>query len=136
VDTYLQSGDEITIHYDPMIAKVIVYDRTRDEAIRRMQQALFEMVVLGVTTNIPFLSTLLAHPMFLAGKVDTAFVDAHLAELVGEADTPDALALIALALTEMHQTAVINTATTALSESDTDRFSPWGRADRFRLHQR
>src|SRR5262249_43392122 len=82
IDSGIQSGDDITIHYDPMIAKLIVCDSTRDAAIRRMQTALAQTVILGTTTNIPFLQALLAHPTFLAGEVDTRFVDQHLESLL------------------------------------------------------
>ncbi|MBZ0288652.1 MAG: acetyl-CoA carboxylase biotin carboxylase subunit, partial [Anaerolineae bacterium] len=102
VDSGIQSGDEITIHYDPMIAKLIAYDSTRAGAIHRMQTALAQTVILGTTTNIPFLQSLLADPTFLAGEVDTGFVDSHLdALLPAHPPLPDA-ALIAAALLDMN----------------------------------
>ncbi len=82
VDSGIQSGDDITIYYDPMIAKLIVYDSNRAGAIRRMQTALDQTVILGTTTNIPFLQALLAHPTFQAGDLDTRFVDTHLDTLL------------------------------------------------------
>jgi 3-methylcrotonyl-CoA carboxylase alpha subunit len=133
VDTYLQSGDEITIHYDPMIGKVIVYDSTRENAIQRMRRALQSTVVLGITTNIDFLLALLSHPTFLQGKVDTAFVDTHLSELVSEPTAPADVALIALALSDLKSTPA---AAIPGRPSEGDLYSPWSRGDHFRLHKR
>ncbi|GAB4512274.1 MAG: hypothetical protein OHK0046_11560 [Anaerolineae bacterium] len=136
VDTGLQSGDEITIHYDPMIAKVIVHAPTRAEAIARMQQALHETVILGTTTNIDFLQVVLAHPDFITGQMHTATIDTHLAEMLPESALPEAIlqaALIALAVQEAHGQAG---PVAAPAEDGTDRFSPWNRTDRFRLQRR
>ncbi|MCU0496511.1 MAG: acetyl-CoA carboxylase biotin carboxylase subunit [Anaerolineae bacterium] len=131
VDTYLKSGDEITIHYDPMIAKIIVYDRTREEAITRMRQALRDTVVLGVTTNLDFLLTLLDHPVFIAGDIDTTFVDTHLHHLLA-AETPmDDLALIAVALSDLKAKPITPSAVAGQGEGDS--YSPWNRGDHFRM---
>jgi 3-methylcrotonyl-CoA carboxylase alpha subunit len=132
VDSGVQSGDEITIHYDPMIAKLIVYDSTRAGAIRRMQTALAQTVILGTTTNIPFLQTLLAHPAFLAGEVDTGFVDSHLdALLPPQPPLPDA-ALIAAALLELQVGRVGEGVKPSPTEHAYDR-DPWSRGDGFRV---
>lgn len=129
VDSGVQSGDAITIHYDPMIAKVIVCDTTREAAINRMCNALSRTVILGTMTNIPFLRALLGHPTFSAGQVDTRFVDDHLDELLPDAPAlPDA-ALIAAALGDLHPANSRGEA--RLAPTDTD--SPWARADGFRL---
>jgi 3-methylcrotonyl-CoA carboxylase alpha subunit len=77
LDTGVTSGDEISIFYDPMIAKLITWGGDRPEAIRRMQGALAETEVIGVKTNLGFLHTLLAHPAFLAGETDTSFIAKH-----------------------------------------------------------
>jgi acetyl-CoA carboxylase biotin carboxylase subunit len=125
VDSGVRTGDSITIHYDPLIAKIIVYDATRTEAIRRMQVALANTVVLGTATNLPFLRALLSHPAFLAGEVDTNFVDAHLNDLLPDApDLPDT-ALIVAALHDSRKMDAITG----------DVYSPWQRADGFRAGQ-
>jgi acetyl/propionyl-CoA carboxylase alpha subunit len=132
VDSGIQSGDTIPIHYDPLIAKLIVYDRTRAEATQRIQTALASMVILGVTTNIAFLQTLLAHPAFIAGEVDTGFIDLNLdALLQQEAITSDA-ALIVAALTDLGNMGN-NAQQIAPTQPDADLYSPWSRADEFRL---
>ncbi len=121
------SGDTITIHYDPLIAKIIVYDRTRAEAIRRMDAALAATVILGTTTNRDFLRALINHPAFAAGEVDTGFIERNLDDLIlPEAPISD-LALIAAALHDLRGAAAPETL--ALSAD------PWSRADSFRLGQ-
>ncbi len=131
VDSGIQSGDEITIHYDPMIAKVIVYDTTREGAITRMGDALKQTVILGTIDNIAFLRALLAHPVFLAGEVDTRFVDTHLEALLPEQEALPDIALLAAALTDMHP--ANRGAALADVGAEGDSYTPWERADSFRL---
>ncbi len=136
VDTYLQSGSEITIHYDPMIAKIIVYAEDRAAAIMRMQQALRDTVVLGVTHNIPFLQSLLAHPAFLAGEVYTTFVDEKLAELLPPVQPPDDLTLLVAALADFQKAERPTVTANNAFGDDADIHSPWQRNDSFRLLRR
>lgn len=131
VDSGIQTGDSVTIHYDPMIAKVIAYGETREAAIARMKAALRQTIVLGVTTNIPFLLSLLEHQAFVRGEVDTTFIDTHLAELLPPQAEIDPLALIALALSET--VAVPDTAQALTVAQDSDPYSPWRKTDGFRL---
>src|SRR5579859_546836 len=74
VDSGVREGDEIGTAYDPMIAKLIAAGDTRTEAFDRLAQALRETEVAGVTTNLPFLRWLVAHPLVRAGRVTTAFL--------------------------------------------------------------
>src|SRR5687767_12498023 len=67
LDTGVREGDEVSVFYDPMIAKLIVWGDDRPEAARRMQSALAETALLGVTTNLAFLERVVRHPAFLAG---------------------------------------------------------------------
>lgn len=130
VDSGVRAGDEVTIHYDPMIAKVIAYAPARDDARRKLLYALRQMVVLGVTTNIRFLMRLLDDPVFAAGHVDTTYVDANLSRLIDDPDAEvDPAALIALALSE-----VAAPAPATAAGQPGDPYSPWDRTDRFRLH--
>ncbi|HRK07898.1 MAG TPA: biotin carboxylase N-terminal domain-containing protein [Pseudobdellovibrionaceae bacterium] len=82
----VEAGDEVTPFYDPMIAKVIVWDESRLRAIRKMQSVLTESVVMGVETNIPFLKEMLAHPEFTEGRMTTQFVGQHFPEGLASAD--------------------------------------------------
>jgi acetyl-CoA carboxylase biotin carboxylase subunit len=74
VDTHVYQGYSIPPHYDSLIAKVIAYGRTRDEAITRMSRALDETVIEGVKTTIPFHRTILEHPDFRSGNFHTGFI--------------------------------------------------------------
>jgi propionyl-CoA carboxylase alpha chain len=74
VDTGVYEGGEISMFYDPMIAKLCSYGETRNAAIDRMRRALDEFYVRGVSHNVPFLAALMAHPRFRAGKLTTNFI--------------------------------------------------------------
>ncbi len=77
VDTGVYEGGEIPMYYDSMIAKLIVHGLDRDDAIRKMREALNAFVIRGVSSNIPFQSALLAHPKFVAGQFNTGFIAEH-----------------------------------------------------------
>jgi 3-methylcrotonyl-CoA carboxylase alpha subunit len=77
IDTGVREGDQITFHYDPMIAKLVARGDTRDAAIDRMLQCLNELAVEGVATNTGFLARVLNHPAFRAGNTHTGFVAEH-----------------------------------------------------------
>jgi len=99
VDTGVQEGGEIPIHYDSMIAKLIVHGRDRNDAIAKMRDALNGFVIRGINSNIPFQSALLAHPDFVAGRFNTGFIAEHFskgfsAESVSHTD-PDFLIALA-----------------------------------------
>ena len=99
VDTGVQEGGEIPIHYDSMIAKLIVHGRDRNDAIAKMRDALNGFVIRGINSNIPFQSALLAHPDFVAGQFNTGFIAEHFskgftAESVSHTD-PDFLIALA-----------------------------------------
>ncbi|MCC6248680.1 MAG: acetyl-CoA carboxylase biotin carboxylase subunit [Rubrivivax sp.] len=99
VDTGVYEGGEIPMHYDSMIAKLIVHGRDRHEAIARMREALNAFVIRGISSNIPFQAALLAHPKFVAGDFNTGFIAEHYGKGFSSADVPhdDPLFLVALA---------------------------------------
>ena len=74
VDSGVEEGDEIGLAYDPLLAKLIAHGRDRAEALERLAGALAETEVSGVTTNLPFLRWLVAHPVVRAGEATTAFL--------------------------------------------------------------
>ncbi|HJT87604.1 MAG TPA: acetyl-CoA carboxylase biotin carboxylase subunit, partial [Bryobacteraceae bacterium] len=82
VDTGVRAGDQISVYYDPMIAKLIAWDRDRPSALRQLRRALAAYEVAGVETNLAFLGALAAHPDFAAGPADTSFIPSHSAELM------------------------------------------------------
>jgi acetyl-CoA carboxylase biotin carboxylase subunit len=74
VDSGFAEGDVVPIHYDPMIAKLVVWGQTRDEAITRTRRALQDYAVVGIPTSIPFFLRILQDPDFLAGDYNTGFL--------------------------------------------------------------
>jgi propionyl-CoA carboxylase alpha chain len=99
VDTGVYEGGEIPMHYDSMIAKLIVHGRDRADAIRRMRAALNAFVIRGIGSNIPFQAALLAHPKFAAGDFNTGFIAEHYGRGFTSAHVvhDDPLLLVALA---------------------------------------
>jgi acetyl-CoA carboxylase biotin carboxylase subunit len=96
VDAGVTEGSVISVHYDPMIAKLIATGESRDAARRRALAALRDYPILGVRTNIPFLIELLEHPRFVSGDIDTGFLDVEGTGLRGRLSTdtpPEALAI-------------------------------------------
>jgi 3-methylcrotonyl-CoA carboxylase alpha subunit len=77
IDTGVRQGDEVSIYYDPMIAKLIVWDENRDKALQRLAKALSEYRISGVTTNIDFLYNLATCEPFKQAKLDTGFIEKH-----------------------------------------------------------
>ncbi len=126
VDAGVEQGDAITPYYDPMIAKLIVWDVDRDAALRRMQQALAECEVVGVTTNAAFLRRLVMTDSFARAKLDTALIEREQAALAPPDATDDAagwpLAAVAAIATE-----------SAVVVDAHDPWSPWQARDGWRL---
>lgn len=91
VDAGVETGDAVTAHYDPMIAKVIAYGATRDEARARLASGLRETALVGVGTNAAFLIRLLEDDTFAKGAADTQYIESNLDAICGEAWAPGAL---------------------------------------------
>ncbi|HUU36089.1 MAG TPA: biotin carboxylase N-terminal domain-containing protein [Vicinamibacterales bacterium] len=81
IDAGVVEGGTVSVYYDPLLAKLIVHAEDREHCLARMQDALARFEILGLRTNLDFLHTLIAHPRFVAGQVDTGFLDRHLEEL-------------------------------------------------------
>jgi acetyl/propionyl-CoA carboxylase alpha subunit len=75
IDSGVVEGSDVSVHYDPLLAKVIATSATREETIMRLACALREFPILGIHTNVEFLLRILEHPRFLAGDIDTGFLD-------------------------------------------------------------
>ncbi|WP_066151423.1 acetyl-CoA carboxylase biotin carboxylase subunit [Hydrogenophaga pseudoflava] len=99
VDTGVFEGGEIPMHYDSMIAKLIVHGKDRNDAIAKMREALNGFVIRGINSNIPFQAALLAHPDFVSGNFNTGFIAQHYASGFRAEDVPhdDPDFLVALA---------------------------------------
>ena len=130
VDTGVRQGDTVTPFYDPMIAKVIVHDRDRASAMRRMAALMGETEVVGVTTNAALLKALCSHPAFVGGEIDTGFIERHRDELFAKpaaaGDRIFAIATLAR-LVEWQEVAE------AAARTSGDPWSPWNGQGSFRL---
>ena len=98
-DLGVVAGSEIGIHYDSMLGKIIAHAPTRTEAAQVLRRALDELWVPGLVTNREHLAKILAHPAFLAGELDTHFLERHAGELAARAPGLDRLRVAAIALT-------------------------------------
>lgn len=116
-----ESGDEITSFYDPMIAKVIVWDESRPRAIQKMIKVLEDSVIFGVHTNIPYLIEILRHPEFLNGTMTTRFIENHFSEGL-KSTTASELEKI---LWEKSIAAHRSAATSSTPRSQPQPLSPW-----------
>uniref|UniRef100_A0A8C2AW30 Propionyl-CoA carboxylase alpha chain, mitochondrial n=1 Tax=Cyprinus carpio TaxID=7962 RepID=A0A8C2AW30_CYPCA len=74
VDSGIEEGSDISIYYDPMISKLVTYGKTREEALKKMEEALDNYVIRGVTHNIPLLREIIVHPRFVSGDISTKFL--------------------------------------------------------------
>jgi acetyl-CoA carboxylase, biotin carboxylase subunit len=101
-DAGIQEGDEVSLFYDPMLAKLVVHAPTRDMAIERMLRALEELRIVGVETSVPFHRRVLAEADFRAGRIDIRYIDQHpgLLERATPAGTLRAAAVVAALLAE------------------------------------
>lgn len=105
VDSGVEAGSEVSIYYDPMLAKIITSAETRALALQRMRSALRNLSVQGVTTNREFLLRVLDHPAFISGDIDTHFIDKHLHGQLGDgaSEADEQRAAIAAALAGQQQ---------------------------------
>jgi acetyl/propionyl-CoA carboxylase alpha subunit len=119
VDTGVREGDTVTPFYDPMIAKVIAWDETRQGAAAKLANALAAVEIAGVRTNNAFLIRCLRHPDFIAGEVDTGFIARHEADLIPHTALPEGVLEAAAhhVLSEFHRAGA----------------DPWSVQDSFRL---
>jgi acetyl/propionyl-CoA carboxylase alpha subunit len=130
VDSGVTTGSEVSVYYDPMLAKLVAWARTRDEAIDKMAWALTRYVIMGVTTNVEFLRNVVIHPEFRAGHTTTRFLEKHAIQAATRSGDADET-LIAAALS----------ARTGLSRSSgnssavaTGPETPWAKASGWRAY--
>jgi 3-methylcrotonyl-CoA carboxylase alpha subunit len=128
IDTGVEQGDTITPFYDPMIAKLIVWDETRELAVERMGRALTEYQIVGVTNNVAFLRRLVTSPSFASARLDTGLIEREHDWLWPKAPTPapdDAIVVAALSI-------VLRECQDAKERSPDN--SPWAARDGWRLN--
>ena len=122
VDRGIDDGDTITPHYDPMVAKVIASGSDRATAIGRLGDCLARTAVFGPASNLGLLRSIVAHPAFLEGRMDTGYLDRHLQDLLSSPPSPGVPALLATADYALRVVATPGRAR-----------SPWACADAWRL---
>lgn len=124
IDSGVVEGDTVTIFYDPMIAKLIVYGVDRPRALAKLREALEACEIEGPKSNIAFLERLARHPAVVEGTIDTGYLDRHLDEFVGASDDDaQAPALRAIAAAALRLRDVARA----------DARSPWSQGDGWRL---
>ncbi|XP_013419354.1 methylcrotonoyl-CoA carboxylase subunit alpha, mitochondrial [Lingula anatina] len=130
IETGVRQGDEVSVHYDPMIAKLVVWAEDRAAALQRTLAALKQYNVVGLSTNLRFLSDLASHPEFQAGNVHTGFIQQHYDQLFHQVELSDSAlcqAGLALVLTEGEQMVMAGLQSTEL-------FSPFTFCQGLRLN--
>ncbi len=129
IDAGVVEGDTVTIFYDPMIAKLIAWDTTRDAALVNLLEALAACRILGPKSNIEFLERLVRHPAIVEARIDTGYLDRHLDEFVGATAGDDGDGLFAAATAWL----LAEEAQAPREVAAGDPHSPWARADGWRL---
>jgi 3-methylcrotonyl-CoA carboxylase alpha subunit len=131
VDSGYSSGDEVTVHYDPLVAKLVTWAEDRPSAIARMLAALRQTILLGLTNNDQFLQDVLADPDFQSGRVWTTWVEDHFGDWQPPQCSLPPEVLLAAALT--HYRAGSSDGNQSSPVQGADAFSPWKAANGFRL---
>jgi 3-methylcrotonyl-CoA carboxylase alpha subunit len=129
VDSGIRSGDAVSVHYDPMIAKIIAEGADRGEAIARLRHALSVTEIGGLPTNLSLLQAILDQPEFRAGAVDTGFIGRHADTLLKPAGAMPTRAVALAAL------AILRSGEADAATQAGDPHSPWARLPGWRLNR-
>ena len=129
IDAGVEAGDTVSVHYDPMIAKLIVHDLDRPRALARLRDALSRCHVAGIRSNLAFLEALVRHPAVVGASIDTGYLDRHLDEFLAPAEADPALVLAAATTRLLVQERDACEATAGSGDPS----SPWAIADGWRL---
>jgi 3-methylcrotonyl-CoA carboxylase alpha subunit len=132
IDTGVRAGDAITPYYDPMIAKLIIWDTDRQSALARMRTALEQFQVVGVTTNTEFLARLVACEAFTSADLDTGLIERNRSVLL---PAPALAGDEVLALAALAELLAIERRAKERAAASADPCSPWGACDGWRLNQ-
>lgn len=134
IDSGVIEGDNVSVFYDPMIAKMIVWDCDRPSALQRMRDALAEVSVIGPKSNVAFLERLLRHPSVVEGSIDTGYLDRNLDEFIGPAENRGEAAANAFLCAAAVISLLAEESDARLqADGSADPNSPWRRADGWRL---
>jgi 3-methylcrotonyl-CoA carboxylase alpha subunit len=129
LDSGVIEGDTVTIFYDPMIAKLIVWDEDRPRALARLREALAGCAISGPKSNVAFLERLVRHPAIVEASIDTGYLDRHLDEFLAPAVIDPTLLLAAATAQLLAQESDAR----AAAAQGSDPTSPWADADGWRL---
>ncbi|MFV8783401.1 acetyl-CoA carboxylase biotin carboxylase subunit [Microbulbifer sp. SA54] len=121
VDTGVKTGDEISVHYDPMISKLIVHGNNRREALAKLDRALQQYQIAGLRHNIEFLRRVINHTAFVNGRVNTHFIEDHEQEILQQEQQLRSQQCAAIAAFLQHS----QTRAQHRSAPKADAFSPW-----------
>jgi 3-methylcrotonyl-CoA carboxylase alpha subunit len=137
IDTGVRQGDEVSVYYDPMIAKLIVWDEDRPKALKRLAKALSEYQIDGVTTNIDFLYDVATSSPFVKEEIDTSFIEKNHDELFSKSEDNS--------LTEQLQKDLITAALYSVLSNNarakekalnsTEPYSPWHTPSAWRMNE-
>jgi acetyl/propionyl-CoA carboxylase alpha subunit len=123
LDSGVREGSEVTVHYDPMLAKLIVWGKDRAAALEKMSWALLHFAILGVANNVAFLNAIINHPVFQAGAVHTHFLEEHPIALQEKSIPTEALILAGLSSQIVKPR--VGTAPMEVLEGSKQSISPW-----------
>ena len=137
IDSGVQAGDEVGVHYDPMIAKLIAWDRDRPSALRRLRTALGQYQIAGITTNLSFLSAVTAHSAFADADRDPESLDTGLIERNRPALFPEPVALPdeILAIAALSESLRMDDEAAMVAARSSDPHSPWHSRHGWRLNE-
>jgi len=137
IDTGVRQGDEVSVFYDPMIAKLIVWDESREKALQRLAKALREYRIDGVTTNIEFLYNLATTDAFINADIDTGFIEKNHDAIFHQADGTqiDELLTKQLPIAALFLVLSLENKTKALARLSNDPHSPWHMTNAWRLNE-
>ncbi|MGH8105771.1 MAG: biotin carboxylase N-terminal domain-containing protein, partial [Arenimonas sp.] len=130
LDAGVVEGDTVSIFYDPMIAKMIIWDEDRPRALAQLQNALSYADIKGPKSNIEFLEKLVRHPVVVSGKITTNYLDQHLSEVLPQADSASAHFVIATTVAAL---LADEKQTRQSAMRSNDPHSPWAIADGWRI---
>ena len=122
VDSGVREGGEVTMYYDPMIAKLIAWGETREDALRRLRSALRHVQIAGPKHNVPFLEKLISHARFVRGDMDTHLIDDQLETLIERDERHKSVAIALACLALLLRRRELAKKAALISE---DPYSPW-----------